>query len=104
MKTFSDTTFSTEVENASGPVVVDFWAPWCGPCTMVTPLLETLKEKYPSVTFGKLNVDDNPETSQKYKIRSIPSLLFFKKGELEGTMIGVRTIEEYEVFIHRILS
>lgn len=75
---------------ASGkPVVVDFWAEWCGPCRMITPLIEELAKEYEGqVAIGKMNVDDNTETPETYGIRNIPTILFFKNGELADKLVG----------------
>ena len=87
----SDTTFDQEVIKATKPVLVDFWAPWCGPCRMVAPVVEELAQEYDGkVEFVKLNTDDNPNTAVKYGIRSIPTLLVFKGGEPVGQIIGFR--------------
>ena len=85
----SDSDFEQEVLKATKPVLVDFWAPWCGPCRMVAPIVEELSEEYDGkVEFVKLNTDENPNTSVKYGIRSIPTLLVFKDGEPVGQIIG----------------
>ncbi len=87
----SDATFETEVLKNELPVLVDFWAPWCGPCRMVAPVVEELSEEYAGkVDFYKMNTDENPQVPSKYQIRSIPSLLIFKGGELKGTVVGFR--------------
>jgi len=87
----SDTTFDQEVLKSSKPVLVDFWAPWCGPCRMVAPVVEELAQEYDGrVEFVKVNTDDNPNTAVKYGIRSIPTLLVFKGGEPVGQIIGFR--------------
>ena len=87
----SDSTFDKEVLKSSRPVLVDFWAPWCGPCRMVAPVVEELAQEYDGkVEFVKLNTDDNPNTAVKYGIRSIPTLLVFKGGEPVGQIIGFR--------------
>jgi thioredoxin 1 len=87
----TDSTFDTEVINSDTPVLVDFWAPWCGPCRMVAPIVDELSQEYDGrVKFVKLNTDDNPQVSMKYQIRSIPTLLVFKGGEPVGQIIGFR--------------
>ena len=85
----NDQNFEDEVIKSSLPVLVDFWAPWCGPCRMVAPVIEKLSEKYKGkFKFVKLNVDDNRTTAGKFKVMSIPTLLFFKSGKVEETVIG----------------
>ena len=91
----TDTNFDTEVIQAEKPVLVDFWAPWCGPCRMVAPVVEELAEEYDGqVEFVKLNTDDNPKVAAKYGIRSIPTLLVFKGGETVGQIVGFRPKSE----------
>lgn len=85
----SDQNFEEEVLKSSLPVMVDLWAPWCGPCRMVAPVVESLAEKHDgSFKFCRLNVDDNPKTASQYRIMSIPTLLFFKDGKVMETVIG----------------
>ncbi|HXH23284.1 MAG TPA: thioredoxin [Dehalococcoidia bacterium] len=87
----TDSTWEQEVLKADKPVLVDFWAPWCGPCRMVAPIVEELADEYEGkVQFLKLNTDDNPQTAMKYGIRSIPTLLVFKQGQPVGQIIGFR--------------
>jgi len=85
----SDQTFESEVIKSNLPVLLDLWAPWCGPCRMVAPVIESLEAKYDGkVKFCRLNVDENPQTAAKYRIMSIPTLMFFKNGEVADTVIG----------------
>jgi thioredoxin 1 len=87
----TDQTFDSEVIKAERPVLVDFWAPWCGPCRMVAPIVEELAGEYEGrVSFYKLNTDENPNVSMRYGIRSIPTLLVFKGGEPVGQIVGFR--------------
>ncbi len=86
---FTDGNFAKEVLQSDKPVLVDFWAPWCGPCKMIGPIVEKLSsELSPTVKIGKLNVDDNPATAQEYGVMSIPTLLLFKGGKVVGTTMG----------------
>lgn len=86
---FTDSNFSDEVESNDKPVLVDFWAEWCGPCRMVGPVVEELAGEYEGkAKVGKVNVDNNPEVSVKYGIRSIPALLIFKNGEVVDQIVG----------------
>jgi thioredoxin 1 len=85
----SDQNFEAEVIKSTLPVLVDLWAPWCRPCLMVAPVIDKLAEKYNGrVKFCRINVDENPQTAAKYRIMSIPTLMFFKGGKVVDTVIG----------------
>jgi len=90
-KEVSDATFEQEVLKSTAPVMVDFWAPWCGPCRMVSPIVEELADEYEGrVNFAKLNTDESPTIAARFGIRAIPTLLVFKGGQLVGQIIGFR--------------
>ncbi len=90
VKEFTDDNFDTEVLQADGPVLVDFWAPWCGPCRQIAPMIDELASENPTVKIGKVNIDDNPEAAQRFGINSIPTILVFKGGEVSESFVGVR--------------
>ena len=99
----TDSTFTEFVQN-NPFVVVDCWAPWCGPCLMVAPIIEELAKEYAGkIVFGKLNVDENPITASRYQIMSIPTLLVFRNGKLVATIIGAMPKEMLEARITRFL-
>lgn len=88
---FTDSNFATEVLEASEPVLVDFWAPWCGPCRQIIPLIEEISgENEGSAKVGKVNIDDNPQSAQQYGVSSIPTLMIFKGGEVVARFVGVQ--------------
>jgi thioredoxin 1 len=96
----SDSSFETEVLKATGPVVVDFWAEWCGPCRMIAPALDAISEKMgDKVKIVKLNVDENPNTASKYGIMSIPTLLVFKGGQMVSRQVGAAPQAKLEQWI-----
>jgi thioredoxin 2 len=99
----TDGTFNREVLSAAGSVLVDCWAPWCGPCRMVAPILDELASKYAGgVRIAKLNVDENPQTASRYDVHSIPTMLLFKDGELVNRLVGAlpkETIEQHLIAI-----
>lgn len=84
----TDATFSSDVLQADGPVLVDFWAPWCGPCRVVHPVLEEIDAERDDLRVVSLNVDENQETAQQYEVLSIPTLILFKDGEIAKKVIG----------------
>jgi thioredoxin 1 len=96
----SDSEFNEIVIKASGPVLVDYWAEWCGPCKMIAPVLDAIAAEYAGkVTVVKINIDDNPQTPQHYGVRGIPTLMLFKDGEVEATKVGALTKVELAKFL-----
>ncbi|HSG63870.1 MAG TPA: thioredoxin [Gammaproteobacteria bacterium] len=100
--TLTDASFDTEVLESDKPVLIDFWAAWCGPCRMVAPVIDALASEYDGkAKIAKLNVDENPEVSRRFNIRSIPTLMVFKDGELKETAVGVRPKPQLEQLLDR---
>ena len=101
----TDAQFEAQVLKAERPVLVDFWAPWCGPCRMVAPIVEELAEEYAGrVDFYKLNTDENAQTPSNYGIRSIPTLLVFKDGQQVGQIVGFRPKSDLKKRLDEALS
>ncbi|EKD64832.1 MAG: hypothetical protein ACD_50C00289G0001 [uncultured bacterium] len=102
---FSDQNFEAEVLKSAEPVVVDFWAEWCTPCRIVSPIIEELAEEYKGkVKVGKLNVDENPSVSGQFNVMSIPSILIFKDGMPVKTIIGAQAKDNFKRAIDEVLS
>ncbi|KAA1187983.1 MULTISPECIES: thioredoxin TrxA [Photorhabdus] len=96
----SDDSFDADVLKAAGPVLVDFWAAWCGPCKMIAPILDEIAPEYlGKLTIAKLNIDDNPATAPKYGIRGIPTLLLFKDGQVAATKVGALSKTQLKEFL-----
>lgn len=102
--TFTEQNLGEEVLKADKPVVVDFWAPWCAPCRIVSPIIDELAKEFEGkVKVGKLNVDENPSIATKFGIMSIPTILIFKNGEVVKMLVGVQGRENYKKEIDAIL-
>jgi thioredoxin 1 len=96
----TDDSFDSQVLQAGQPVLVDYWAEWCGPCKMIAPLLEEIAEEYGDrLKVAKLNIDENPDTPPKYGIRGIPTLMLFKQGEVEATKVGALSKSQLTAFL-----
>ena len=96
----TDDSFENEVLQSSAPVLVDYWAEWCGPCKMIAPVLDEIADEYEGrVKLAKLNIDDNPNTPPRYGIRGIPTLMLFKDGEVEATKVGAVSKSQLTAFI-----
>ncbi len=87
----TDQSFQTEVLESDKPVLVDFWAEWCGPCRQVGPVLEQISQEQDDIKIVKLNVDENPDATRNYQVMSIPTMLVFKDGEIVKTLVGAKT-------------
>jgi len=96
----SDASFEEEVLKAAGPVLVDYWAEWCGPCKMIAPILDEIANEYTGkIKVAKLNIDENPQTPPRYGIRGIPTLMLFKDGNVEATKVGAVSKSQLTAFI-----
>lgn len=103
--TFSDATFQQDVLQSDVPVLVDFWAEWCGPCHMIAPTIDELSEEYKGkVKIGKMNVDENPATPGSYNIMSIPTLILFKGGQPIKTIVGVQPKDVFKQALDEALA
>lgn len=103
-KNITDDMFKKEVLDSDIPVLVDFWAPWCGPCRMIAPVIEEISSEYEGkIKVLKLNTDENPQTASEYQITAIPTLLFFKNGKVVKEIVGVVPKEEIKKVIEDIL-
>ncbi|AWB33526.1 thioredoxin TrxA [Orrella marina] len=102
IKNVSDDTFATDVLGSDKPVLVDYWAAWCGPCKMIAPMLEDVAKEYGDrVTIAKLNVDENPQTAAKFGIRGIPTLMLFQNGEAKATKVGALSKSQLTEFLDK---
>ncbi len=99
-KVITDASFEMDVLKSDKPVLVDFWAVWCGPCKMLSPIVDDIAGEYADkLVIAKMNVDENPQTPQKFGIRGIPTLLLFKKGELVAQKVGAMSRSQLKTFI-----
>jgi thioredoxin 1 len=102
VQTFTDGNFNDTVLKSGAPVLVDFWAPWCGPCKRLGPTVDALATEYAGkVTVGKLNVDENPDVSFKYNVRGIPTLLLFKGGQVVESVVGLASKEDLQALFNK---
>ena len=96
----TDSTFEDQVLKSDTPVVVDYWAEWCGPCKMIAPILDEIADEYAGkITVAKLNIDENQETPQKYAVRGIPTLMIFRSGNVAATKVGAMSKSQLAAFI-----
>jgi len=104
ISSLTDDNFESELGKENKPVLVDFWAPWCGPCRALAPAVEALASEYEGrLKVYKLNVDDNPKTAARFGVRSIPTLILFQKGQVVDKLIGLVPREQLEAFVKKVL-
>ncbi|MFA6302574.1 MAG: thioredoxin [Legionella sp.] len=100
IKTVTDSSFEQDVLKSTKPVLVDFWAEWCGPCRALTPIFEEVAASHGAdVTFAKINIDENPQTPSKFGVMSIPTLILFKNGQVEAVKMGLLTKSQLSTFV-----
>ena len=98
-KTITDASFTTDVLEADGPVLVDFWAPWCGPCKQIAPSLEAISQENSAIAITKMDIDENPDFPGKFGVRGVPTMMIFKDGEVLSTAVGARPKTAIEAWI-----
>lgn len=102
---FTDQNFQEQVISSKTPVIVDFWAPWCGPCRMVSPIIEELAKEYAGkAAIGKMNVDENQQTAGRFGVMSIPTVMIFKNGQPVKSMVGAQGKDSYKKAIEEVLA
>lgn len=100
VKTFTQENFDADVLNSATPVLVDFWASWCGPCKMFAPIVDEFAAEHTDVTVGKVNIDEQPDLAARYGVMSIPTAILFQNGEPAQTLVGVQPKENLEAMLH----